>query len=567
MNVLFISPLNESFDVLISAPDTPWKSKLTPSGDLKKIDVTTPNGLLSMASYLDSRVEDVCVKIMDLNVFLIKLSEEIRARQDGKTIRAFTREQFLDHVFFVEFVDFKPDIIGISAPFCSTMPDLEPLAFFLKNLYKDAVIVGGGHMLSAIYGDVFEKASSFDAICFGEGEIPFTELARSFENGNLHDYIASSGSWITRRKLLEHPDFMPENSLIFDLDEIPPYRFDLLVHDIESFLRSGDYFFITEKIKTRKDCCMFTTRGCPHNCIFCASQNIHGHKVRKYSAERIKKDIIYYNERYGINCFLFYDDNFLHYKDRAVEILNFVASCKLECQIPTPAFFKIDDDISCVMHAAGVTETMVTIDSGNEETLKKIINKPGGLREAKSAIISLRNAGIVVITNLLFGMPGETKEAMEKGIRNMFDVGSNWYQCFVTAPLPGSRMYNICKENGYFIDNINIFDMDFKRCVINTPDFDPKYVEEKVYEANLLLNFVENFDTRHDEYRIPLMLYERIINDVLPTHAFAYYYAALCSKKLKLHKKAVLYTQKYYEMHDLYPFWQKWVNYFDLKAI
>lgn len=559
MNILLLMPLNEPFDVVINAGKTPERSKLNSKTGIKKIDCVYPTGLLSIASYLKKHLPDANIGIVDCNVEITPMAETYGCS-------GFTKAEYIEHCVNVAAKKCpNPDLIGLSLLFCSNFQDLEHFAAALKKRWPESCITAGGHLPSAIYRRIFREKSSLDAICFGEGEIPLLELCQALQRGERNRFFSENTAWITAEKLAHDPSFVPESKLINDLDEIPPFDFDLL-HAPEAYRVSSRYFFVIESSTNLPEMLIFSTRGCPYHCVFCASQNVHGHKVRYYSTDRIKSDILYYSSRFGIKRFIFYDDHFLSNKKRAIEILEFVASCGLRAEIPTPAFFAIDDEVACAMKKAGIKEVNITIESGNADTLKNIIGKPGNLNHAKRAVDALHKAGITAISNILIGLPGETKESIDKGINYLATTDVNWFQCFVTAPLPGSRMWDICEKNGYFSE-ADPYMMDFKKCVIRTPEFDSEYIEHKVYEMNLYLNFFNNYDMRTGNYAAVLKLFERILNTVIGTHAFAMYYAALCSKALGLEEKYQYHKTNYYAMLERFTFWQEWRNKFMLEAL
>lgn len=560
MNMLLIFPLNEPFDTIVSANKVPWKSKLNALKNIKKIDCVYPSGLLSIGAYVKKQIPDTNIKILDCNVIMNQAAQRMTGGMEGYTLEDFLRETLTA-------VDgFKPDIIGISTLFCSNYQDLAATSSFLKKLYPNSFVFCGGHLASAVYLRIYDENMKIDAISFGEGEIPIVELVNASAEGRRNEYLDASPAWITAKKIMAEPEFVPQRKLIMDLDEIPRYDFDMLLFP-DAYFNSSKYFFVIDTQKEQREMFIFSTRGCPHHCVFCASQNVHGHKVRSYSVERIKSDILYYNERYNITRFVFYDDHFLSKKARAIEILNFIAEQKFTAEIPTPAFFSIDSEVAAAMKRAGIKEVNITIESGNEDTLKNIMRKPANLKKANDAVDCLHKEGIIAISNILIGLPGETKESIEKGLEYLLTTDINWFQCFVTAPLPSSDLYKICKENGYFATGNDIMVMDFKKCVIKTKDFTPEYIEKKAYEMNLKLNFVNNYDFRKGEYGAALKLFERIITSVIDTHAFAYYYAAKCCQKLNQTEKYNNYKAKYEEMINKYPFWKEWADHFKLPAL
>jgi anaerobic magnesium-protoporphyrin IX monomethyl ester cyclase len=379
-------------------------------------------------------------------------------------------------------------------------------------------------------------------------------------------YLENNDSWITRNKIQYNESFKPSNNLIYDLDEIPAFDLKLIIRKNGYADYSAPYSFAMTGNVAKKQLALFTTRGCPGKCVFCASHHVHGRKVRFYSVERIKQDILRYIDE-GVDEIVFLDDRFLYNKKRAVEILNFMIDNKISSKLANIEFFAIDEEIAKLLRKAGNADLLITVENANEETLRNIIHKPANLEIARKAIKCLKDAGIIIYTNILVGLPGETKESIEKGVKELLNLGCNWYICFVAAPLPGSELYEICERNGYLAKDVDIYRMDFKKGVIRTPEFEPAYIERRIYEMNLHVNFVENYDVRTGNYEVALMMFEKIINLVLDTHAFAYYFAAICAKAIGLSEKYTQYKNKYDEMIQKFDFWREWAEHFDLKPL
>lgn len=554
MNILFIVPLNESYDTVVGVDKATLKDKL--NKNIKKLYCVYPSGVLSISAYIKKHSPNINIKILDLNVFINQIAQ-------SKNFDEYKFENFIKEA--MSLIGFVPDIIGISVLFTSVYRDLIPLSSLLKKIYPDSLIVCGGHLASSLFNRIYKDDLEIDAVAFGEGEIPSLELARAVLSGKKEEYLSSSPFWITKSK--SKNGFLPQDKPIIDLDEIPPYDLNDLFFP-EAYFNSSSFLFMPEAIdEGHKEMLMFTTRGCPFKCVFCASHNVHGKSVRYYSTDRIKHDILYYNKKYGIDKFAFYDDHFLIKKDRALEILNFIPEKRFIASIINPAFFSIDENIASAMKLAGVKSVILSLESGNENTLKNIIHKPSNSKKASEAVDFLHKKGINAATNIVIGLPGETKESIDSGIEYLLTTNFNWFNCFVVAPLPGSELYKICEENGYFTVDDPVLLMDFKKGLIRTKDFTPEYIEKKAYEMNLNLNYANNSDFRSGNYNNALMLFERVIHSVIDTHAFAYYFAAKCCKMLQIDDKYKIYKAKYKEMIEKYPFWKKCATQYNLKEL
>jgi len=550
MNILFVVPLSMShYDAF--KPDLNTSNAnvaYTEHHFQRRLKAMYPMGALSISSYIQKNIPTAKIKIIDFNYVLI--------HKDLSKINN-PNEYPLDTLFrdaFDMVGDFQPEIIAISALWTSVYGDLKPLAEFIRQNYPSSLIVCGGHLASTVYKEIYSAGMMIDGLCFAEGEIPLLELAKAPDK---KAYMAGSSSWITQEKVNDK-GFIPKSKLIDDLDEIPALDLSVLLQPDEYFHPYHSFFELESQDPKRMF--MFTTRGCPNRCCFCASHVVHGRKVRYQSLERVKQDIMLYNKKYGATKFVFFDDHFLIDKQRAIEILRFVGKNNFTAEIVTPAFFSIDEDVVLAMKAAGIQSVNLTIENGNKDTLKRIIHKPGSLKLAEKAVDLFHKHGMVVMTNILTGFPGETKKSIEEGLEYLLSTKYDWFQLYTVAPLPGSELYQICQDNDYISAGKDFTSIGFFSSSISTPDFSPEYIDRKVYEMNLKLNFMNNFDYRTGNYEVALFLFEKLINKINDKHAFAYYFAARCCEKLKLPEKAGIYQAKYQELINTDPFWKEWAR-------
>jgi radical SAM superfamily enzyme YgiQ (UPF0313 family) len=384
-----------------------------------------------------------------------------------------------------------------------------------------------------------------------------------FESKDDINYIKHNDSWVTKNKVLKQ--FIPSPTMVPNLDSIPPYDLNMLKYP-NDYLNTNDDLFALGTGRHEKDIYMFATRGCPYHCIFCASQFVHGHKVRSYSAKRIKSDIMHYNVKYGMTSFPFLDDHFLADKQKALDILDFIHSWGFACRIFNLNYIHLDRDIIQALKKTGSDRILITLDGLDEGFLRKVVKKPANFKKAREVIQICREEKIIVLANILVGYPGETVEDLKYGALNMLKMGANWYSILIASPLQGSELYGICKEKGYLAKTDEFQSMDYYTPAIHTPDFTPEWIKRKAYEINLNLNFVHNWDMQHGEFNIPLVLFERVM-EIAPSHAFAYYFAAICSKNLGNTYTWERYRDMYYNIKRSALEWKEWSEWFKLREI
>jgi anaerobic magnesium-protoporphyrin IX monomethyl ester cyclase len=467
---------------------------------------TIPYGILSLAAYVKAYSKyDIQLEIMDLNL-------------DASKFLNFTQdiEGAIQNLIKDRMLNFMPDIVGISALFNTCYNHLEFISASVKEINNDVLLVVGGGLATNLYHEILGNFKLIDACCYGEGEIPFCELVNS---ENRDEYLKYSSSWITHKSLIEGS--IPKHAFIHNLDDIPFFDYDLI--DLNNYMgRSLDKSYSQ---KSLREISIHTSRGCPFNCVYCANATVHGKKIRYMSVEKVIKEIERAVSVYHAEILLIEDDHFLGDKDRAKQILERVHDFNLKVEFPNGiAVYAIDDDIGDLLKEAGVTTISLAVESGSDFVLKNIINKPHRVVMIKPAVDILRKNGISVHAFIVTGLPGELEQHREETMQMIFDVGFDWVKFFLAIPIAGSRLYDICKENGYLINN-NFSQHVTTKANITTPDMDPEYIEDKVYLMNLEANFVRNYNLMTGYFHKASLPFENIVGRY-PDHAFAHYYLA-----------------------------------------
>ncbi len=335
--------------------------------------------------------------------------------------------------FLKQFKKDMPHVVGLSNYAWSS--DLnEKLSRWIKSVSPKTITVFGGPNINYSqqgYKRFFATHDSADFYILHEGEAPFV---------NLLTHIIDKGSDLSMLKnnAIDGALFYDKGSQsvikgpglprIKELDEIPsPYLTGIL-----------DQFFDSYLIPI-----METSRGCPYTCTFCA-QGISSHnKVGFFDLERVKDDLNYIIKRLkNANMITFADANF-GIAERDLEIAKHVAKLKKE----NPIFHKINlnwaknqSRLIDIINTLKDNSIVISLQSLDKTVLKNIKRNNIKLSVFKEIIDKINALGGVSGTEVILGLPGETKVSHLETLRKLFDWNVSYINSYNIIILDGTEM-------------------------------------------------------------------------------------------------------------------------------
>ncbi|MEI7429025.1 MAG: radical SAM protein [Betaproteobacteria bacterium] len=545
--ILFLVPPNITFSDFIAPPENVGTVKLACS-ERKFGSVITdiPLGIISLSAYLKKHLP-IASKAIDFNVQLLRESDF-----------AFTdfRSYFQQHLAAKSYSNFSPTVIALSAQFTSSYDSIVDLAEVCREQFPEAMILAGGNLVTAMYRELFHDTRCIDAICFGEGELPLAELLAATDRQAL---IANHPSWISQKKL-STPGIISQHTFIDDLDEIPFLDYDIL--DLDGYRLNPTLSRYSVGTDSTDSLAIMTSRGCPFKCTFCASHHAHGRKMRYYSEARVVEDIDRVITRYGIKSFIIQDDHFMGGGERPYNIVAAIKDRGGAIFFQNAlALYALDRRFLQLLKDAGIDELVLPVESGSARVLKEVMHKPLKLDIVKRVTADCREIGIFTDCNIIVGMPGETKQDIAEGREFLKTLYGDWYRVFVATPIPGSAMYDEAIAAKYFVDSpVNA---NYKRAVIETPEWSAEYIQHISYAMNIELNFVFNTNMRLGNYSRALACFENALQ-AKPEHAIALFYAGLCLHRLDKAERAAEYLHKARNFAASTDFWIPYINMFQI---
>jgi radical SAM superfamily enzyme YgiQ (UPF0313 family) len=199
-----------------------------------------------------------------------------------------------------------------------------------------------------------------------------------------------------------------------------------------------------------------TSRGCPFACTFCTIINVQGRKMRERSPESIAAMI---RENYlasGITFYFFTDDNFARKK---LWRETFEAIIKLrEEGIKATFMMQVDlarkpKDFVSLAAKAGCTQVFIGMESVNPENLKAEGKKQNNVEEYRAIIKEWHDAGVVVHSGYIIGLPWDSTEQVPRDIQFLMnEVEPDQASFFMLTPLPGSHDHREMRNRGEWMD-------------------------------------------------------------------------------------------------------------------
>lgn len=329
--------------------------------------------------------------------------------------------------------EFKPGLVGVS---CATpsFPKARHYAAIAKRVAPGCATVVGGVHATAMPGVVLGQAPEFDVAALGEGEETMLDLAAAREAGPLtKDLLAPM-----RGVAFRDGDAVQANAKrewMRQLDDLPFPARNLVDFDV--------YVPHAHNRRGRRATTAITSRGCPYQCIFCASHIVLGYPFRSHSPEYVVEEIAWLNRTYGVDQIIFNDDVFTMDKRRDYRICELLLERNLK--VSWFCFARVDSvnlDILKMMKKAGCFSVGFGCESGDPEMLKTI-KKKITVEQIRQALAWANEAGLKSQCFFVFGNPGETAATVKSTVDLAVEIKPVLAFFNMMVPYPGTEAYDL----------------------------------------------------------------------------------------------------------------------------
>lgn len=323
-----------------------------------------------------------------------------------------------------EIKKFKPDLVGITA--VSQNYNLAKKYAKIAKKYGLPVIIGGVHITTL----PSTLTPDMDIAVISEGEKTIGELFDLYTQNNLLNKKALKkikGIAFRNRGKITLTGPRP---MIQPLDQIPMPARDLMAISNPTY--------------------MFSSRGCPYRCHFCASCRFWK-TTRFFSAPYVVREIKYLHQKYQITHIDFWDDLFIANRKRLKQIFillkkeNLLGKLSFGCSLRSNL---VDEDLVRQLKEMNFTRVSMGLESASPRILEYLKGTSISVQNHQKAITLFQKYKIPPGASFIIGSPQETKEEILQTLNFIKKNPLRGFDVYVLTPLPGTPIWEYALKKG-----------------------------------------------------------------------------------------------------------------------
>jgi len=361
---------------------------------------------------------------------------------------------------------FHPSFSYVSAYLQAKKPELAGIYFDTlmynngKNIARiakgmGAIVVGGGPHATVCPESIIDDV---DIVVIGEGEKTMAELIEALPS-DAQSQI--KGIW---HKNNYHIRKNPSREPISNLDSLEFPALDLV--DMNKYF---NYWHYLDSVTPRsRGINIIASRGCAFNCSFCQPtlKKIFGDRARYKSPEYLVKEIAHYIDKFKVNKFFFHDDTFGIDRKWAYRFFDILDKEKIKILWGCNSRISgMDEKLMHRMYEVGARSIHFGIESGSQRILNEVYQKGIRLDKVNKIIKTAKKIGIHTGGFFMLGAPTETEEEIGKTIKLAVSSGLSEASFSIVVPFPGTRLYDMVRDNEKYNLSDNYSDFDYYRKV------------------------------------------------------------------------------------------------------
>ena len=322
-----------------------------------------------------------------------------------------------------------------------------------KCLPQQKVIISGTHPAALPEQTLREEAVDF--VCDGEGPATFHRLLQVLQSDKPTDYSSVLSLWHREGDKIRSN---PPAPLMKELDqEMPMMAWDLL--PMEKYRAHNWHCF--GDLQRKPYAAFYTTLGCPYHCSFCCIQapfkagekgigmREEVNSYRAWSPKVVVDQMELLATRYGVRNIKIEDEMFVLNEKHVLGICDLIIERGLKFNIW--AYARIDtvrDSMLPKLKRAGFNWLGIGIESASKY-VRDGVDKSFGKKDIMEVCRKIRDAGICIGANFIFGLPDDTLESMQATLDMAIEICPDWANFYSAMAYPGSALYTLAVEKNW----------------------------------------------------------------------------------------------------------------------
>ncbi len=366
--------------------------------------------------------------------------------------------------------EYLPDIVGISVTTAVMGVSLN-LAGMVKSIRKDSVVIFGG-VHPTLFPEDVARQGYVDYVVCAEAEETIVELVSHIESNREPKgvlglaYKKGDGVIVNERR-----------PVLNNLDNLPMPAYELFA--INRYCHPQ---------MTRKPfMAMFTSRGCPYDCIFCSTHLVMGKRFRAHSPERVFKEMKHLFYALGVREIIFKDSEFTFDPERIEKLCDMLIDEKIDLiWTCNSRIGRLDLALLNKMRKAGCKLIEFGVESTNQQVLDNL-KKNTKIQDILNTFKLCQKAGIKKVANLMIGNPGETEWSLNKTLDLIKNGKADYINVGYLIPLPKTELFEMALKNKWLLEGHSYLDAKIDRCIMNATSIETPKLKKML--KKILLSF------------------------------------------------------------------------------
>lgn len=381
-------------------------------------------------------------KLFDTTEFDFGFVDNTQAGQSAKIFKPVDRALYgqvkrqVDYVsdFIKTLKDYRPDLLAVSV-LSDEVYIASDLSEIAKAIDPSITVIWGGKYPTVNPNGALQYA---DFACVGEGFGAFRDFLEALDGkGDLHSI----------------PNIYPNGvrPLQEDLDELP--YVDWTMFDKRQFYkpfdgnmyRAGDHML---------------NWGCPRRCSYCINtfyRNLYGQKgcLRRYSVERIIRELASLKERHDLEFMKFHDEDFLLRPVKNLQELS--EAYRGEVNIPFTIMthpHSVTEKKVELIKKMGCVSVSIGIETGNPDLRKNLLKRVDTEDDIVRAFSLLEEQNIRTASFVMLGIPYETRETYWETIELVRKANPRCPDAGFFYPFEGTELGELSIREGFFTEGV-----------------------------------------------------------------------------------------------------------------